>query len=116
MNPNPNIWSLPRHPEIRHLLLLLTEQLGEQGFVIDTVTPVDARAIYLLHRDDAAVRAYLYTHAQQPGRYGVHLEYPQSMELHENVALTSLVAMLAVHFDIAVIRPLPHEDEHERFR
>ena len=102
-----NIWALAKHAEIKHLLLLLDQQLGLDGFVIDTDTALDDRAIYLCHREDAAVRAYIYTVGQMPNRYGVHLEYPTSMEPHENVSLTSLVAMLAVHFDIPVIHPLP---------
>ena len=104
---NENIWALARHQEIKHLLLLLVEQLGDEAFVIDTIIPVDARAIYLQHREDAAVRAYIYTVGQQSEHYGVHFEFPNSVEPHENVALESLVEMLAVHFDVAVIRPLP---------
>ncbi len=104
---NENIWALAKHQQIKHLLLLLVEQLGSEAFAIDTVTPVDARAIYLQHREDAAIRAYVYTVGQQPERYGVHFEFPDSVEPHENVALAALVDMLAVHFDVAVIRPLP---------
>lgn len=105
---NENIWALAKHAEIKHLLLLLIEQLGETSFVIDTGTPVATRAIYLQHRDDPAVRAYIYTVGQQPERYGVHFEFPNSVEPHENIELAALVDMLAVHFDIAVIHPLPN--------
>jgi len=104
-----NIWAIAKHSDIKHLLLLLTEQLGSDGFVIDHATAVDDRAIYLQHRDAEQVRAYIYTLGQKAGRYGVHLEFPESVEPHENLSLASLVAMLSVHFDIAVIHPLPHE-------
>lgn len=104
---NENIWALAKHQEIKHLLLLLAEQLGSEAFAIDMATPVDARAIYLQHREDAAVRAYIYTVGQQAERYGVHFEFPNSVEPHENVTLAALVEMLAVHFDVAVIRSLP---------
>lgn len=104
---NENIWALAKHQDIKHLLLLLFEQLGGEAFSIDTETAVDARAIYLRHRSNAAISAYIYTIGQQPQCYGVHFEYPNSVEPHENVTLAALVSMLAVHFDVAVIQPLP---------
>ena len=102
-----NIWALPKHPDIKHLLLLLVDQLGSDAFSIDMKIALDARAIYLQHREDAAVRAYIYTLGQNAGFYGVHLEFLNSMELHENVTHAALVEMLAVHFDVAIIKPLP---------
>ena len=104
---NENIWTLAKHPDIKHLLLLLVEQLGSDSFLIDTTTPVDARAIYLQHREEAVVRAYVSTIGQRAGRYGVHFEFPNAMEPHENIELPALVDMLAVHFDIPVVKPLP---------
>jgi len=106
-----NIWAIAKHPDIKHLLLLLAEQLGSNSFVIDHSIAVDDRAIYLQHREAERVRAYVYTLGQQAERYGVHLEFPESMEPHENVSLASLVAMLSVHFDIAIIHPLPYESD-----
>jgi len=102
-----NIWALDKHQDIRHVLLLLTEQLGENAFVIDPETSRDPRTVYLLHREDAGVRAWLHILGQEPGCYGVHLEYPNSSEIHENLPLAELVAQLAVHFDVANIQPLP---------
>lgn len=102
-----NIWALDKHQDIRHVLLLLSEQLGPDAFVIDATTSLDPRAVYLLHREEPGVRAWLYTLGQSPDRYGVHLEYPNSTDTHENVLLSELVAMLAVHFDVPTIRPLP---------
>ncbi|ACO78449.1 hypothetical protein AvCA_22580 [Azotobacter vinelandii CA] len=103
-----NIWALQdKHQDIRHVLLLLSEQLGPDAFVIDATTSLDPRAIYLQHREEPGVRAWLYTLGQSPGRYGVHLEYPNSTDTHENVPLAELVAMLAVHFDVPTIQPLP---------
>ncbi|WP_349571356.1 hypothetical protein [Azotobacter salinestris] len=102
-----NIWALDKHQDIRHVLLLLSEQLGPDAFGIDAMTSLDPRAIYLLHREEPGVRAWLYTLGQSPDRYGVHLEYPNSTDTHENVPLSELVAMLAVHFDVPTIRPLP---------
>lgn len=102
-----NIWALDKHQDIRHVLLLLNEQLGAGAFIIDAVTSQDPRAVYLVHVHETGVRAWLYTLGQSPGRYGVHLEYPNATDTRENLPLTELVAILAVHFDVPTIRPLP---------
>lgn len=102
-----NIWALDRHQDIRHVLLLLHQQLGPEAFVIDAATPAEPQAIYLQHPGEAGVRAWLHTLGQGPGRYGVHLEYPQTSDTRENLSLAELVAILAVHFDVPVIHPLP---------
>ncbi|GAB3375511.1 hypothetical protein [Azotobacter armeniacus] len=102
-----NIWALDKHQDIRHVLLLLSEQLGPGAFIIDAATSLDPRAVYLVHREEAGVRAWLYTLGQNPGHYGVHLEYPHATDTYENLALPELVAMLAVHFDVPTIQPLP---------
>lgn len=102
-----NIWALDKHQDIRHVLLLLNEQLGPDAFVIDAATSLDPRAVYLLHGSEAGVRAWMHTLGQGPGRYGVHLEYPNATDTQENLGLAELVAILSVHFDVPSIRPLP---------
>ncbi len=102
-----NIWALDRHQDIRHVLLLLAAQLGDGAFMVDAETPADSRAVYLCHPEEPGVRVWLYLLGQSGQRYGVHLEYPQSVEFHEDVSLETLVEMLAVHFDVPVIQPLP---------
>lgn len=110
-----SIWSLEKDLRIRHLLLLLQSQLGETAFTLDTETPCHHRAIYINHRHEPGVRAYLYTLGQQADRYGVHLEFPSTYntsqyDIHENLQLGALVDILAVHLDVATIHPLP--DQH----
>lgn len=102
-----NIWALDKHQDIRHVLLLLETQLGEKAFVIDTETACDPRSVFLRHHSDVGVHAWLHTLGQEPGCYAVHLEYPYAVETQENVSLPALVQMLAVHFDVALIHPLP---------
>ncbi|MDO6682090.1 MULTISPECIES: hypothetical protein [unclassified Oceanobacter] len=108
-----NIWAMDKDQDIKHLLLLLTEQLGEDGFAIDERILTDLRAVYICDLDEPEMRAYLYTLGQAPGRYGVHLEYPESSEANpvydvfENLSLPSLVSILAVHLDVNEIQPLP---------
>lgn len=102
-----NIWALDKHQDIRGVLLLLSEQLGPDAFVIDPDTTQDPRSVWLKHRSDEGVCAWLFTLGQHPGRYGLHLEYPNASDTYEGLPLSSLTAILAVHFDVAVIHPLP---------
>ncbi|WP_432696600.1 hypothetical protein ACQUQP_18995 [Marinobacterium sp. YM272] len=108
-----NIWALDKDQSIRHLLLMLTTQLGAGAFVVDEQTECDRNAVFIHHAEDPALRAYLYTVGQQEGRYGIHLEYPPTsaaavlFEANENQSLEAVVESLAVHFDIPVIAPLP---------
>ena len=108
-----NIWALDKDQSIKHLLLLLAEQLDRDALALDERILTDARALYLCDTDDGELRAYLFTLAQCPGKYGVHLEYPESSEVNpvydafENLSLAALVDLLALHFDLHEIRPLP---------
>lgn len=114
VRPVPNIWSMDKHQSIKHLLLLLTEQLGQGAFAIDDQIDTNTQSIYVRHAKDSAVSAYLYTVGQAPERYGVHLEYPHLpdtqwvFEAMEGLTLDSLVEMLAAHFDVDTIVPLPN--------
>lgn len=111
--PRVNIWSMNKDQSIKHLLLLLTEQLGIDAFHIDERLATDAKAVYIRHRRESDLKAYLYTVGQTNDRYGVHLEYPYSSdaewiyEATENIPLTTLVDILAAHLDVDEITPLP---------
>ena len=108
-----NIWSLDKEQNIKHLLLLLSEQLGKGTFSIDERILTGRSAVYIHQTDEPSIRAYLFTTGQREGRYGVHLEYPLSSEANpiydafENQTLAALVNILAVHLGVAEIQPLP---------
>lgn len=102
-----NIWALNKHQDIRHVLLLLTAQLGGEAFVIDAHTSSDPRTLYLVHPKEPELRVWLHTLGQTEGHYGVHLEYPASMDIHDHLSLSELVALLADYFDVFEIQPLP---------
>lgn len=101
-----NIWALDKDISIKHLLLLLTESLGPQGFCIIDDDTLNEMSIRLHSPNTDQMSAYIYTYAQDPERYGVHLEYPHqiestngnTIEMQENIEFTQLVALLQVHF------------------
>lgn len=107
-----NVWALDKDPALKHVLLLLQDHLGEAEFIIENSADTHASAVFLRHRSEPELRAYLYTLGQAAGRYGLHLEYPEAMttmnliDAYENLPLRSLVDILAVHFDIHEIRQL----------
>ncbi len=104
-----NIWAIEKDQRIRHVLVMLATHLGESHFIVEGDAVAADSGIYLRHRLDPEYRAYLYTTGQDDDRYGVHLEFPDTMttiapmETYENITLRSLVDILSVHFEIPVI-------------
>ena len=100
-----NIWALDKDLRIKHLLLLLSERLGTQGFAISNEPVLDAMSVRIYKPDEADLSAYLYVHGQDAERYGVHLEYPviaeislsKSIEMQEGLDFEQLVEVLQVH-------------------
>jgi hypothetical protein len=100
-----NIWALDKDLRIKHLLLLLSDRLGAQGFAISTKPQLDAMSVRIFKPGEADLSAYLYTHGQDEERYGVHLEYPviaeislsKSIEMQEGLDFEQLVDVLQVH-------------------
>lgn len=107
-----NIWSLDKEQQIKFLLLSLDQGLGSNGFVIDAESVLDRRAVYLHHATISQVSAYLHIVAQAPDRYGLDLEFPDTIssgdisERYENLSLESVIQILAVHFDVASVLQL----------
>ncbi len=106
-----SVWTLQKDLRIKHVVLMLQQELGASAFVIDAPAAVGEEAIRLQHPAAAGVSAYLYTYGQEDERYGVHLEYPapaetplsEAVEVCEDIDFDTLAAMLASHFD-----RLPH--------
>jgi hypothetical protein len=101
-----NIWALEKDVRIKHMLLLLQQQLE---FEISESASLDANAVRLKAADDEDLSVYLYTYGQNPDHYGIHLEYPlrdavetsQQFEIQENLAIEQLVELICVHFGVA---------------
>jgi len=100
-----NIWALDKDLSIKHVLLLLSECLGTQGFCINDEPGLDAMAIRIYKPGEQDMCAYLYTYGQDEEHYGIHLEYPsldetavaKSIEMQEGLDFEQLVAVLQVH-------------------
>jgi len=103
-----NIWALDKDIAIKHLLLMLDEHFADGGFRMGDSTELPASAVRLYSPDNPGLSVYLYTHGQNHGRYGIHLEYPRlgespvsdTVEMLEDVRFDRLVELLAMHFEI----------------
>ena len=102
-----NAWALDKDRSIKRLLLLLAERLGPDAFAISQRRQDDFRAIHLCKPDDEATIAYVYSYGQAPGRYGLHLEYPDLAEnplpppeIYEDLGSERVVEIIALHFEV----------------
>ncbi len=80
---NINLWGLKKDISIKHLLLLLQQDMGQDGFTLKSVDKLDDHSIRLGSEQTQAT-AYLYTYGQRNDRYGLDLEYPVNSEQNIN--------------------------------
>ena len=102
-----NIWALPKDKDVRATLLKLEQRLGSGHFALSQRRCEHPGAVVLCKPDQADVVAYLYTFGQEPGCFGLHLEYPMfpgqpvmPPDIHENIRLDRVADLLRTHFDI----------------
>jgi hypothetical protein len=76
---NTNLWGLKKDISIKHLLLLLQQDMGKDGFTLISADQLDNYSIRLGSTLTTAT-AYLYTYGQRADRYGLDLEYPVNVE------------------------------------
>lgn len=76
-----NIWSLNKDQNIKALLLLLEQRIGQGRIrMLDDVPhPQAIRIVPPVARPEVAV--YIYCYAQAEGHYGLDLEYPIRLEM-----------------------------------
>lgn len=103
MNP----WALDKHDSIKVMLVALGSMPGTEHVEMDDPASLHARAIRLRDTMHTQSTAYVYSYGQQPGHYGVDLEYPPAsrveagyIETLEAINLQRLIEILCVHFEI----------------
>jgi len=107
---NENIWALDKELAIKHLLLVLTANLGGSCVEILDRRDGDPRAITLCSPDESDIQAYISRHGQDQGKFGIHLAFPERDDISptdteiicDNVPLERAIEMLGIHFDAAV--------------
>ena len=103
-----NIWALNKDDSIRHLLLMLEDELGDDAFCIVDNVDDDFRATRLVNPVDSCISVYVYTYGQEDERYGAHIEYPDlsetkssdTLEIYDNLSFLTLVDLLKAELNI----------------
>lgn len=101
-----NIWALDKDTSIKHLLLLLEQDMGADAFTLPDAENLHHKSIRLGSTRVLAT-AYIYTYAQDAEHYGLHLEYFYNPELnsseqedmYEDLSYEALLEILMTHFD-----------------
>lgn len=101
-----NVWALNKDNAIRRLLLALADHFGPDAFALSKRWDKDTKAVGIFQPGEESMLAYIFTHGQEDGKYGLHLEYPgadasaASTQMAENMDLDRLIGLLDTHFDI----------------
>jgi hypothetical protein len=102
--PLMNAWALNKDTAIKKLLLVLEERFGADRLTMSKQWDNDAKAVGLFRPGEEDSPAYIHTHGEAHGKYGVHLEYPgltpPSTSSRDNLDLQHLIEVLAIHFNL----------------
>lgn len=104
-----NIWSLSKHKNIKLLLFKVDKCLGKENICIEMLEPDDYMSIGFIKPNQVEIKAYVYTYGQIKDHYGIHLEYPWSVEseyndtimVYEDLNLEQIINTLAIHFEVS---------------
>ncbi len=99
-----NLWALDKDSAIKHLLLLLRQDMGSDAFELVDTDQLNHQSIRLGTRHTPAT-VYIYTYGQRKDRYGLHLEYPrfeesnvsELEEIYEDLNYDKLLEILKLH-------------------
>jgi len=105
-----NIWALDKDFRIKHLLILLQHNFGDNSFeVISEIQ--EKQAVRLIKINDNSLSVYIYTYGQNDDHYGVHLEYPNfsetnysdTLDIYDNVNYETLCGLVQMHLDLGEV-------------
>jgi len=95
-----NGWAIDKDIPLKLLLLELVHRYGENALALIN-REQHFKAIELCTLDDPGLSAYIYTFAQQAGRYGIDLKYPISAHNivgeNENLTLDQIMEIVSIH-------------------
>ncbi|MDX1811707.1 MAG: hypothetical protein R3240_07165 [Gammaproteobacteria bacterium] len=103
-----NYWAIDKDFRIKHLLILLSQSLGEKSFSIANNPDENMESVRIINPNDDTLSAYVYTYGQEEECYGVHLEYPDlqetslnnTLDIYDNVNFASLCELIQTHLNI----------------
>ena len=95
-----NVWAIDKAMPLKLLLLELVHRYGENTLALNN-REQHYEAIEISTANDPQLSAYIFTFAQNPGRYGVDLKYPIAAHNiigeNENLSLDQVIDIIAIH-------------------
>lgn len=95
-----NVWAIDKDTPLKLLLLELVHRYGENTLALNS-REQHYQAMELSTLDDPRLSAYIFTFAQNPGRYGIDLKYPITAHNiigeNENLTLDQVLEIIAIH-------------------
>lgn len=99
-----NVWALNKEVQLKHFMLILQDTYGPDSVMISKLWQEDTKAIGLYKPDHESLLAYVHTHGQAQGKFGIHLHYPDfagdSTSAQEGLELDALVELVCMHLDL----------------
>lgn len=104
-----NIWALDKDTGIKHLLLMLEQELGSEALECIVNDDEDPRSIRLTNPQEPKMCVYIFTYGQDADHYGAHIEYPSfedsntsdTLELFDNLSFDALLDILKTDLGLA---------------
>jgi len=95
-----NIWAIEKDITLKLLLFELVHRYGQDTLTLNS-KELHFQAIDISKLDEPNLSAYIFTFAQDPGRYGVDLKYPISAHNivgeNEGLNLDQTLEIIAIH-------------------
>ena len=91
-----NIWRLDKDPAIKAILIMLQHETAPDAFMLLDEEALNEKAVRIVSpATQGELSAYIYSYAQQEGRYGLDLEFPYLIETSaddQSIRLNDLTA------------------------
>ena len=95
-----NVWAINKDNPLKLLLLELVHRYGENTLTLNN-REQHYQAIEISTAHDPQLSAYIFTFAQNPGRYGIDLKYPIAAHHiigeNENLSLDQVIDIIDTH-------------------
>jgi hypothetical protein len=95
-----NVWAIEKDMPLKLLLLELVHRYGQDTLTLNN-KELHFQAIDISKLDEPSLSAYIFTFAQDTGRYGIDLRYPDStyniVGGNENLTLGQTIEIIAIH-------------------
>jgi hypothetical protein len=95
-----NVWAIEKELPLKLLLLELVQRYGENTLALNSQEQ-HFQAIDICKPEEPKLSAYIFTFAQDAGRYGIDLRYPISAHNivgeNEDLSLDQTIEIIAIH-------------------